>query len=201
MDKLNTITIGALLSFIFTMGAVITYLAVPAQPEVQTYVLETKVESATKHVYIEPIELEDVKPEHVRPKKPKKVVVESKPAPKPLDNETYLLAQIISAEAKGEPYKGKLAVGNVVLNRVEDSGFPNTIKGVIFQKGQFSPVTDGSIHNKPTDGAIQAAKEVMNGAQVVSGNTLFFYNPNTSTSSWIFSRQVVEVIGRHAFAI
>lgn len=117
-----------------------------------------------------------------------------------VDSETYLLAQIISAEAKGEPYEGMIAVGNVILNRVEDPKFPDTIKDVIFQKGQFQPVTNGSIYDKPTDKALQAAKEVMNGKRVVSKRVVFFYNPDISTSRWIFTREVIAEIGNHAFA-
>jgi len=112
----------------------------------------------------------------------------------------YLLAQLITAEAKGEPYSGKIAVGNVVINRVNSSNFPNTIKNVIFQKGQFSPVTNGSIHNEPTESAMKAAKEVVNGERVVSSNALYFYNPSTAKSKWIFSRTTLATIGNHRFA-
>lgn len=112
----------------------------------------------------------------------------------------YLLAQLITAEAKGEPYSGKVAVGNVVMNRVESNNFPDTIRGVIFQTGQFSPVTNGSIHNEPTESAIKAAKEVLNGKQVVGSGALYFYNPSTAKSKWIFSRVTLATIGNHRFA-
>ena len=113
----------------------------------------------------------------------------------------YLLAQIIHAEAKGEPYKGKIAVGNVVMNRVKSEQFPDTIGEVIFQKGQFSPVSDGSIYNTPGDDSLRAAKEVYNGTKVVGNDVLYFYNPDTSTSGWIYTRQTVMSIGNHRFAM
>lgn len=121
--------------------------------------------------------------------------------PEPISDDTYLLAQIISAEAKNQPYEGQVAVGNVVMNRVESPSYPDTIREVIFQKGQFSPVSDGSINDAPSESAIQAAKDVLNGTKVVGENVLFFYNPVISTSQWIFTREVVAHIGHHRFAI
>ena len=137
-----------------------------------------------------------------------KPVVAPKPEPKPevkkevskLDANTYLLAQIINAEAKGESYNGKVAVGNVILNRVNNPQFPDTIKDVIFQRGQFSPVSDGSINNKPSEESIKAAKDAISGYKVVGDQALYFYNPDTSTSNWIFSRQTLMEIGNHRFA-
>lgn len=115
-------------------------------------------------------------------------------------DEKYLLAQIINAEAKGEPYNGKVAVGNVVINRVNHPSFPDTIKDVIFQKGQFHPVSNGSIYNKPSDEALKAAEDALNGKQIVGTQALYFYNPKTSTSDWIFSRKTIIDIGNHRFA-
>lgn len=117
------------------------------------------------------------------------------------DDELYLLAKIIFAEAGNQPYEGMVAVGNVVLNRVESSNFPNTIKRVIYQKGQFSPVSNGSINKKPSSKAIEAAREVLKGTQVVDSGVMFFYNPDISTSRWIFTRKVVFKVGDHVFAI
>lgn len=140
--------------------------------------------------------------EPVVEKKPEvKPVVAEKPKEEPkIDGDVYLLAQIINAEAKGEPYEGKVAVGNVVLNRVEHPQFPDTIKDVIFQKGQFQPVTNGSIYNKPDDEAIQAAKDAMSGKQIVGEQAIYFYNPAISTSDWIFTRKTIKDIGNHRFA-
>lgn len=151
------------------------------KPEVKTAVNEPKKE--VKALINEP-------PEHKHPHEK-----ETK-----MDDDTYLLAQIINAEAKGEPYNGKVAVGNVVLNRVNSPDFPDTIKEVIFERGQFYPVTSGSIYNKPSEESIKAAKDVMNGKQIVSKQALYFYNPDTSTSDWIFSRKTIMDIGNHRFA-
>ena len=112
-----------------------------------------------------------------------------------------LLARLINAEARGEPYKGQVAVGAVVMNRVKNADFPDTVSGVIYQKGQFSSVTDGQI-NKAIDKdstVYKAAREAMNGSDPTNG-CVFFYNPKTAKSKWIFSRKVVVVIGKHAFA-
>lgn len=111
-----------------------------------------------------------------------------------------LLARLINGEARGEPYKGQVAVGAVVMNRVKSSEFPDTISGVIYQKGQFSCVTDGQI-NKAIDEnstVYKAAREALNGADPTNG-CLFFYNPKTSKSKWIFTRPVVTTIGKHRF--
>ena len=112
-----------------------------------------------------------------------------------------LLARLINGEARGEPYKGQVAVGAVVMNRVKSSEFPDTISGVIYQKGQFSCVTDGQF-NKAIDEdstVYKAAREAMNGSDPTNG-CLFFYNPKTSKSKWVFSRPIVITIGKHRFA-
>lgn len=112
-----------------------------------------------------------------------------------------LLARLINGEARGEPYKGQVAVGAVVMNRVKSSEFPDTISGVIYQKGQFSSVTDGQF-NKPisTDSTVyKAATEAINGSDPTNG-CIYFYNPKTSKSKWIFTRPVVVKIGKHNFA-
>lgn len=123
------------------------------------------------------------------------------PKEKPVNKDLKLLAKIINAEAGNQPYKGKVAVGNVIMNRVDHPKFPDTIKDVVYQKGQFSPVSNGSIHKEPNKESIQAAKEVLNGYRVVDDNVLYFYNPDISTSGWIFTREVVNRIGDHAFAL
>lgn len=115
-------------------------------------------------------------------------------------SDLYLLARCIYGEARGESYTGQVAVGAVVLNRVESSQFPNTISGVIYQKGAFTAVDDGQINLTPDQTAINAARDAMNGWDPTYG-CLYYYNPATATSSWIFSRQTVTTIGRHVFAI
>lgn len=110
----------------------------------------------------------------------------------------YLLAQIIHAEAKGEPYEGKLAVGNVIHNRVKSEQFPNSIRDVIFQKGQFQPVMNGSIYNEPSEESIKAAMESYH--TNIVGQALYFYNPELSTDTWITTRKTIKRIGSHVFA-
>lgn len=115
----------------------------------------------------------------------------------------YWLSRIIHAEAGGEPYKGKVAVGSVVLNRVQSKDFPNTVKGVIFEYHQnipqFSPVADGSLYKTPSQESIEAAKEALNGVRPV-GDATYFFNPNKAAGSWIVrSKTYVAKIGDHVF--
>ena len=118
------------------------------------------------------------------------------------DDEVYWLARIISAEAGAEPLKGKIAVGNVVLNRVRSEHFPNTIYGVIFDRKfgvQFSPVANGTIYKEPTAESIIAAKICLEG-YMLSEDILYFMNPDIATSSWISNnRPVAFRIGNHVF--
>ena len=111
-----------------------------------------------------------------------------------------LLAKCVYAEARGEPYKGQVAVAAVVLNRVASSSFPNTVSGVIYQSGAFSCVDNGSINNTPDSSCIRAALDALNGWDP-TGGCLYYYNPKTAVDKWIFSRTVQTVIGRHSFAI
>lgn len=115
----------------------------------------------------------------------------------------YWLARIIEAEAGGEPYKGKVAVGNVILNRVNSKNFPNTIYNVIFEYygsiPQFSPVADGTIYNTPSQESINAAKDAINGIRPV-GNSTYFFNPSKAAGSWIVkNKSYVSRIGGHVF--
>lgn len=114
------------------------------------------------------------------------------------NNELNLLAHLIYAEARGEPYTGQVAVGAVVLNRVKSSSFPNTVAGVIYQKGAFSVVDDGQINLSPNSTAINAARDAMNGWDPTSG-CIYYFNPATATSKWIWSRPYVITIGKHRF--
>ena len=118
------------------------------------------------------------------------------------EDDLYWLARIISAESKGEPLKGQIAVGNVVLNRVRHKSYPNTIYGVIFDRKhgtQFSPVSFGTIYNKPTESAIIAAKICLEGYSI-SNTALFFMNPRIATTNWISqNRPYAFTIGNHDF--
>jgi len=111
-----------------------------------------------------------------------------------------LLAKLVYAEARGEPYKGKVAVAAVALNRVASSSFPNTLSGVVYQSGAFSSVSNGSINNTPDSECIRAALDALNGWDP-SGGCVYFYNPKTAADKWIFSRTVQTVIGNHSFAV
>lgn len=116
------------------------------------------------------------------------------------DSDISLLARLIYGEARGESYTGQVAVGAVVLNRVRSSSFPNTIAGVIYQPYAFTAVSDGQINLTPNATARKAAIAAMNGWDPSYG-AIYYYNPSTATSSWIFSRQTTVVIGDHVFAI
>ncbi|EJF39287.1 MAG: spore cortex-lytic enzyme [Clostridium sp.] len=111
-----------------------------------------------------------------------------------------LLARVISAESRGEPYAGQVAVGAVILNRISHPSFPNTLAGVIYQPGAFSCLNDGGINAPVADSAYKAARDAINGSDP-SGGAIYYYNPEKSTSKWIFSRKVITTIGKHRFAI
>ena len=113
-------------------------------------------------------------------------------------SELDLLARMISAEARGEPYTGQVAVGAVILNRVEHPSFPNSISGVCYQRGAFSSVSDGQINMTATQSCKNAARDALNGWDP-TGGAIYFYNPRTSTSKWILSRPVIRTIGNHVF--
>ena len=109
-----------------------------------------------------------------------------------------LLARLISAEARGEPYMGQVAVGAVVLNRIEHPSFPDTMSGVIYQKGAFSCLNDGQFYEPVSESAYRAAKDAINGLDP-SGGAIYYYNPKIATNKWIFSRPVITTIGDHRF--
>lgn len=115
------------------------------------------------------------------------------------DSDLYWLSRIVSAEAKGEPIKGQIAVANVVLNRVASDKFPDTIKGVIFARGQFSPVKNGSLYNKPTKDAIESAKKALEGKKVIGKDVLYFFEAKAASSRWSKTRKVAIRIGHHTF--
>lgn len=114
------------------------------------------------------------------------------------DSEIDLLAKIISAESRGEPYSGQVAVGAVILNRIEHPSFPNTLSGVIYQPGAFSCLTDGQINESVSESAKQAAKDAINGSDP-SGGAIYYYNPEKTSNRFMLSRPVLTVIGKHKF--
>jgi len=114
------------------------------------------------------------------------------------DKDVYLLAQLVHGEARGEPYKGMVAVAGVVLNRVESSLFPGSIAKVIYQSGAFSVVDDGQINLAPDNDSLKAARDALNGWDP-SGGALFYYNPAKTKNKYIRSRPVILTIGEHVF--
>ncbi len=112
--------------------------------------------------------------------------------------DTALLARLISAEARGEPYSGQVAVGAVVLNRMKHPSFPNTMSGVIYQPGAFSCMADGQFNQPVADSCYQAARDALNGWDP-SGGAIYYFNPSTATSKWIWSRPLIVSIGKHRF--
>ncbi len=114
------------------------------------------------------------------------------------NSDLYLLAKTIHAEARGEPYTGQVAVGAVILNRVKSSKFPNSVSGVVYQRGAFTAVADGQINLEPNQSAYNAARDAINGWDPTYG-CLYYYNPATATSAWIWSLKVTVTIGKHSF--
>lgn len=113
-------------------------------------------------------------------------------------NDIYLLAKVIEGEARGESYTGQVAVGAVILNRVEHSSFPNSISGVVYQSGAFDCVYDNNWSVEPSATAKKAAQDAINGWDP-SGGAIYYYNPSKTTNKWMLSRPVIAVIGRHYF--
>lgn len=115
-------------------------------------------------------------------------------------NDKQLLARAVNGEARGEPYEGQVAVAAVILNRVRHSSFPNTISGVIYQPGAFTAVSDGQI-NVPIDEnstVYKACSDALNGWDP-TGGAIYYFNPDTATNKWIWSRPLIVKIGKHRF--
>jgi N-acetylmuramoyl-L-alanine amidase len=113
-------------------------------------------------------------------------------------NDVLLLSRLINGEARGEPYEGQVAVGAVIMNRTRDPRFPNTIAGVIYQPGAFTAIVDGQIYANLEASSTRAARDALNGWDP-SGGAIYYFNPATATSSWIWSRPLIKIIGNHRF--
>lgn len=115
-------------------------------------------------------------------------------------SDVQLIARAINGEARGEPYEGQVAVGAVILNRVKSSKFPNTIAGVIYETGAFTAVSDGQINVPIAEGStvVKAARDALNGWDP-TGGAIYYFNPNTATNKWIWSRPLIKTIGKHRF--
>lgn len=119
-------------------------------------------------------------------------------APSATTANVNLLARIISAEGRGEPYVGQVAIGAVILNRIEHPSFPDTLSGVIYQSGAFTAITDGQFNEPVADSAYTAAREALSGSDP-SGGAIYYYNPDKTSNAWIRSRPVIKRIGEHLF--
>lgn len=115
-------------------------------------------------------------------------------------NDVMVLAKMIYGEARGESYVGQVAVGAVILNRVRDKKFPDSVYSVCFQPGAFDAVRDGQYYMEPNQSSINAAKAAINGWDPTYG-ALYYWNPATATSKWIWSRKIVTQIGKHVFGV
>ena len=115
-------------------------------------------------------------------------------------SDLQLMARAINGEARGEPYEGQVAVGAVILNRVKSSSFPNTIAGVIYEPGAFTAVSDGQINVPITEDSTvyKAAQDALNGWDP-TGGAIYYFNPDTATNKWIWSRPLIKQIGKHRF--
>ncbi|HIZ55463.1 MAG TPA: spore cortex-lytic enzyme [Firmicutes bacterium] len=119
-------------------------------------------------------------------------------APSATTANVQLLARIISAEGRGETYTGQVAIGAVILNRIEHPSFPDTLSGVIYQPGAFTAITDGQFNEPIADSAYNAARDALNGWDP-SGGAIYYYNPSKTSNQWIRQRPVIKTIGNHVF--
>lgn len=115
-----------------------------------------------------------------------------------ISGDAELLARLISAEARGESYIGQVAVGAVVLNRIEHPSFPNTLSGVIYQNGAFTCISDGQFNQPIAESAYRAAQDALNGSDP-SGGAIYYFNPSTASNAWVWSRPIIVTIGKHRF--
>jgi N-acetylmuramoyl-L-alanine amidase len=115
-------------------------------------------------------------------------------------NDVYVLSKIIAGEARGESYVGQVAVGAVIVNRVRNPNFPNSVYGVVFEPGAFTAVSDGQYYSEPTDSAVKAARSAISGWDP-TGGAIYYWNPATATSKWIWSRKIITRIGKHVFGL
>ncbi len=179
-----------LVTFIFSWSA-LPILAVAAPP-VEDLTLEAELSDEEQKTIIVNNETSVSENNKEEPDK--------SPSLPPVTDDIYLLAKLIYAEARGESFAGKVAVGAVILNRVRDPRFPNTIAGIIFKKGEFCTVRDGQINLTPDEECIRAARYASAGWDPTNG-ALYFYNPIKTTSKWIWSRTPLTKIGNHVFAV
>ncbi len=114
-------------------------------------------------------------------------------------NDVYVLSKLIAGEARGETYLGQVAVGAVVVNRVRNPNFPNSLYGVVFEPGAFDAISDGQYYREPASTSVQAARAAISGWDPTEG-AIYYWNPATATSRWVWSRKIIARIGKHVFA-
>ncbi len=117
-----------------------------------------------------------------------------------IPGDSYLLARVIHAEAGAEPYLGKVAVGGVILNRIQNPKFPKTLSGVVYQPHAFESVSNGMVNRSPSSDSLKAARDALSGWDP-SGGALYFFNPSKTSNRWIWARKIINRIGKHVFAI
>ena len=132
------------------------------------------------------------------PKTLEKIGLNSSSGARYSQSDINLLARVISAEARGEPYLGQVAVGGVILNRMEHPSFPDTLAGIIYQPGAFTCINDGQFDKPVAESAYRAAADAFNGSDP-SGGAIYYYNPAKTSNRWMLSRPVIKVIGGHKF--
>lgn len=120
--------------------------------------------------------------------------------PTRVSGDINLLAKIIHAEAGAEPYVGKVAVGGVIMNRIQHSKFPNTIAGVVYQPRAFESVSNGIVNRPASQESLKAARDALNGWDP-SGGAIYFFNPAKTSNRWIWARRIINRLGKHVFAI
>lgn len=178
--------------------AIRTGVTEPAKPAARAnQVTETQPGQASNPWIAQPVKPASPTQSAAQPRDP---VVNYNPGAGISGYQFQMLARIISAEAKGEPLKGQVAVGAVILNRMESGKFPKTIAANVLKRGQFEPVANGHIWHEPTPSAIRAARMAINGWDPTNG-AIYFFNPAKTNSRWIKSRPVVTRIGNHLFAV
>ncbi|NQX57328.1 spore cortex-lytic enzyme [Paenibacillus qinlingensis] len=116
------------------------------------------------------------------------------------EQDINLMANAVNGEARGEPFIGQVAVAAVILNRVKSASFPNTVSGVIFQPGAFTAVADGQIWLTPNESSKKAVRDALNGLDP-TGGCIYYFNPETATSKWIWTRKQIKKIGKHIFCV
>jgi N-acetylmuramoyl-L-alanine amidase len=169
-----------------------------AQPQAPAKQAQPKAEPQAPAKQTQPKAEPQAPAKQAQPKAPPKKATAANTPSGFSQNDIQLMANAVYGEARGEPYTGQVAVAAVILNRVDSSNFPNTVSGVIFEPRAFTAVADGQIWLTPNDQAKKAVLDAINGLDP-TGNALYYFNPDTATSGWIWGRPQIKRIGKHIF--